>query len=211
MPGENKISIYDELLAGNAGIPVARDAAQSARLGFFAAQDANPDAYAEVRRVARSTGLPVDTVLNQPNEVKRRAAMNRVDFDALAQTAPATAALLADLDRARLAHDDVYGMGQIERKLRQGAGGSTEGAGMALSGIGELLDIANRRYLRRAANIFLPDPRGHDVDPASLEGPRIGEGWLRQGCKRTRADRRAGGDMARFARYLYGGHGGYGR
>ncbi|MHB1368630.1 MAG: hypothetical protein ACYCW7_00285, partial [Pseudomonadaceae bacterium] len=38
------------------------DQGQAARLGFAAAQDTNPDAYAEAQRVARRTGVPVDTV-----------------------------------------------------------------------------------------------------------------------------------------------------
>jgi hypothetical protein len=74
------------------------DPAQAARVGFSVAADTNPDAYAEARRVARTTGVPVDTVLSMPNEMKRQAAVGSVDFGSLAQTSPATAALLADVE-----------------------------------------------------------------------------------------------------------------
>lgn len=90
------------------------DTAQSARVGFSVATDTNPDAYAEAQRVARRTGVPVDTVLNMPKEMKRQDTMGTIDFDALAKTSPATASLLADVEKAKIAHDDVENMGLVE-------------------------------------------------------------------------------------------------
>lgn len=90
------------------------DQGQAARVGFSVAADTNPDAYAEAQRVARRTGVPVDTVLNMPKEMKRQDAVGTIDFDALAKTSPATASLLADVERAKIAHDDVENMGIIE-------------------------------------------------------------------------------------------------
>lgn len=90
------------------------DQSQAARVGFSVATDTNPDAYAEAQRVARRTGVPVDTVLTMPKEMKRQDAMGTIDFDALAKTSPATASLLADVERAKIAHDDVENMGVIE-------------------------------------------------------------------------------------------------
>ncbi len=94
------------------------DQGQAARVGFSAAADTNPDAYAEAQRVARRTGVPVDTVLTMPKEMKRQDAVGTIDFDTLAKTSPATAGLLADVEKAKIAHDNVDNMSRIEETLR---------------------------------------------------------------------------------------------
>lgn len=93
------------------------DQGQAARVGFSAAADTNPDAYAEAQRVARRTGVPVDTVLAMPKEMARQDAVGTIDFDNLAKTAPATATLLADVERAKVAHDNLPSMTAIERSF----------------------------------------------------------------------------------------------
>ena len=93
------------------------DQGQAARVGFSVAADTNPDAYAEAQRVARRTGVPVDTVLNMPKEMKQQDTMGTIDFDALAKTAPATASLLSDIERAKVAHDNLPSMTAIERSF----------------------------------------------------------------------------------------------
>lgn len=90
------------------------DKAQAARVGFSVASDTNPDAYAEAQRVARRTGVPVDTAMAMPQEIKRQARMGEIDFDTMTKVAPATAALLADVEKAKIAHDDVENMGLTE-------------------------------------------------------------------------------------------------
>lgn len=153
------------------------DTAQAARVGFATATDTNPDAYAEAKRVARRTGVPVDTVFAMPNEIKRQDAIGSIDFDALAKTSPSTAALLADVEKAKVAHDDVPGIGEIERKLRQFGGGAVEAVGMAASGTGRLLDVA-QRSAAGWAGLMLPEPMaGGSPTLDSLAGPMIGEGW----------------------------------
>ncbi|MDD5176258.1 MAG: hypothetical protein PHQ05_07555 [Sterolibacterium sp.] len=93
------------------------DQGQAARVGFSVAADTNPDAYAEAQRVARRTGVPVDTVLNMPKEMARQDAVGTIDFDTLAKTSPATAALLSDVERAKVAHDNLPSMTAIERSF----------------------------------------------------------------------------------------------
>jgi len=89
----------------------------SSRLGYLVGSQQDPDAYAEARRVAASTGVPVDTVLARPADMKHQAAMGLIDFDALVATAPATAALLADVQKASVAHDDVGSLQAVEGTL----------------------------------------------------------------------------------------------
>ncbi|VDO06519.1 unnamed protein product [Brugia timori] len=78
---------------------------------------ANPDMEAELRKVARRTGVPVDTARAYPEELKRQAAMGQMDFDSLAQQFPRTAGFLSGTENAKVAHDDVENMGLIETMI----------------------------------------------------------------------------------------------
>ncbi len=152
------------------------DQGQSARIGFAVAQDTDPDAYAEAQRVARRTGVPVDTVLNMPKEMKRQDAIGTIDFNAMAQTSPATAALLADVDKAKLAHDDVENMSTAERVSRQFFGSAGETVGRSFHGFGELANVAQRRLLVGFSNLFLPTPMaGGKPTEESIAGPLLGD------------------------------------
>lgn len=156
--------------------------AQSARIGFSVAADTNPDSYAEARRVAKRTGVPVDTVFAMPDEMKRQDAIGSVDFDSLAKTSPATAALLADVDMAKLAHDDVDNMSTTERVARQFVGGAGENVGRALHGFGELANVAQRRTLAAIRSTFLPAPRfGGQISEEMSNGPLIGDSFKELG------------------------------
>lgn len=172
------MSDYDDLVAKS----MQPDPAQAARAGISVAADTNADAYAEAQRVARRTGVPVDTVLNLPKEMKRQDAVGTIDFNTLAQTAPATVALLADVEKAKIAHDNVDNMGEIERKLRQFGGGAVEAVGMAAGGTGQLLNIAQRNLLGGFARVFLPKPMGGgEINYDSIAGPLLGEDWISAG------------------------------
>ncbi len=96
------------------------DAAQRARVGYgVAVQDgASPELEADLQRTARRLGIPAESVRAHPKEAKARALVESTDFSGLAATSPATAALLADFDRARVAHDDVENLGAVERAAR---------------------------------------------------------------------------------------------
>ncbi|MBW8461312.1 hypothetical protein, partial [Acidovorax sp.] len=104
---------YDDLITQS----LQPEPAQAARIGFAAAVDTNPEAYAEARRVAKRTGVPVDTAFNLPQEMKRQDRVGSMDFDRLAAMSPATAAILADVDQAKIAHDNVDSFSGIEGVL----------------------------------------------------------------------------------------------
>lgn len=158
------------------------DLAQAARIGFSAAVDTNPDTYAEAQRVARRTGVPVDTAFNLPKEMKRQDTVGTIDFENLAKTSPATAALLADGDKAKIAHDDVDNLGTVERVSRQFIGSAAENVGRSLHGFGELANVAQRRALATFSSLFLPAPRaGGQSTDESLTGPQIGDDWRELG------------------------------
>lgn len=95
---------------------------QAARVGFATAYGVSPDAYAEALRIQRRTGIPADSVLANPQDAKREAAVGSIDFNALAKSAPATAALLADVERAKVAHDDLQILEGTENALKSWQG-----------------------------------------------------------------------------------------
>lgn len=114
------------------------DPGQSARVGFAAAYGVSPDAYAEAKRIERRTGIPADSVLANPIEAKREAAVGSIDFGALAKTAPATAALLADVERAKVSHDDLDNLQGAETTLKAWKGPTPSFSSVA-SGFAETL------------------------------------------------------------------------
>lgn len=90
---------------------------QGARLGIALAAGANPDYEAELKKVAQRTGVPIDTVRAYPDEMKRKAQLDALDFDTLAKQFPNTSAFLANVENAKLAHDDVDNLTGIERTV----------------------------------------------------------------------------------------------
>jgi hypothetical protein len=133
--------------------------AQSARVGFSIAADTNPDAYAEAQRVARRTGVPVDTAMAMPDEMKKQSAMGGIDFDSLAKTSPATAGLLANIDRAKLAHDDVGNLTGIESALYS-LGKFEVGTGKAIAAAVPKLSEGLWGLARAGAETFIPEVLG---------------------------------------------------
>ncbi len=177
------------------------DQGQAARVGFSAAADTNPDAYAEAQRVARRTGVPVDTVLNMPKEMKRQDAVGSIDFDTLAKTSPATAGLLADVEKAKIAHDNVDNMSRIEdtlrpitRSVRSAVAGATFDLSSGFYGLLEtgfklvapLADplagtILPENPLRRVAAGFEGWRKGQAAMAKKVAGDQSGAGFVEQG------------------------------
>lgn len=98
--------------------PPPADPAGATRVSVAAALGSNPDLEAELRQVASRTGIPIDSVRRHPEEVKREAALTSFDFERLARDYPSTAAYLAGVENARIAHDDVDNMGVLEKGIR---------------------------------------------------------------------------------------------
>ena len=129
---------YDELIAG---MDAEEQRAAQMRVSMLGAVQVDPDEEAELRSLAQRYGLPVDGVRFTLPETRARARFDAVDYDTLARELPATGRVIADPELAKLAQDDTGSMGQIERKLRQLAGGFQESVGMTIYGTGELLQL----------------------------------------------------------------------
>lgn len=95
--------------------------ADSARVGYGMAQGVDADYYADAARLAKATGRPIDLVMSNPAEAKAQQAVEAVDFDAMAQVAPHTAKILADIDKAKLVGNDVDQIQGVEKSWRERA------------------------------------------------------------------------------------------
>lgn len=128
-----------------------------ARLGVMSAVDTNPDSYAEAKRIAGRTGVPVDTVFNQPQEMKRQDKMGSIDFDTLAKVSPSTASLLSDIEKAKIAHDDIDNLSALEQTLKYGKNVGKAVAtwpfsiGEGFAGLAENIADIHNHYLDGAA------------------------------------------------------------
>lgn len=78
---------------------------------------ANPDYEAELRKVARDTGVPIDSVRAYPDEAKRQAQMQAIRFNELATQFPRTASFLSGVENAKVAHDDIDNLSATEKAL----------------------------------------------------------------------------------------------
>lgn len=94
------------------------DPAQTAQQTYAMSLGANPDYEAELRRVAAKTGVPVDSARAYPEEVKRNAELQSVDFKTMQTKFPTTVSFIADKQNAQVAHDDLDGLQRVEDTLK---------------------------------------------------------------------------------------------
>lgn len=119
----------------------------------------NPDMEAELRRVALRTGVPVQTVAAQPDEMKKKAALADINFDEYQSLYPASAVALSDVELAKVAHDDTENMGYLENTLR-GIGGRIVNLGGALGRFGYTIDKSVARLVAPDLTKFADDLEG---------------------------------------------------
>ncbi len=143
---------------------------------------ANPDREAEMQALGKRFGVPTDLVRADYDGFRQKAAiLDRKD----SAGSPAVQSWVAkSADNAAIAADhDLRVMGRIERTIRGFGEGAVQTVGSSLSGIGHSLDALQRRIIGAAANVVLPKPMaGGEIDPDSLAGPLIGEGWRGAGA-----------------------------
>lgn len=107
--------------------------APALRQSVIGAMESDPEGEAELRRVAKRTGVSLLAARIAPDEVKRQARVQAMDLDGMVQQFPATARWMLDQDNARLAHDDTDVLKSIEAAAkyvttgRGGVGGDLVG------------------------------------------------------------------------------------
>lgn len=141
--------------------------AQSAQAGFYLSQDTNPDTYAHLKRISQEIGVPIPAVSEQPEIAQKRAAIGKIDFRQLAVVNPATAMMLADLETAKLSHDNIENMTKLEDVFHTFAGlargvvaGATFDVSAGMLGAGEVM----ARNLANPTDGAIPL---HETDPAA--------------------------------------------
>jgi hypothetical protein len=104
-------SIADELFRKQPEIEIKRN--------IVDATSREPDKYAETYSMAKENDLPVETVENNFDDIKRRTRVNNFnsEFDNLFKENLKTLDFMKDKDNARLSYDDIDGMGRIERSF----------------------------------------------------------------------------------------------
>ena len=97
------------------------DPAVPVRQSVMGAMGANPDQEARLQAAARTLGISPLAARSAPDEVQRQARLRAVDFGRMVQDYPATARLLLEQDRARVAHDDIGTLQAIESAVARAA------------------------------------------------------------------------------------------
>lgn len=166
---------YDTLLDGY-------QAAQKQRLQSSIAQavGTTPERTATAQSLAKATGLPEDVVERNFDAVAQQVRVR--ELQSLLADSPILSRQMADLNFAKLAHDDYEPLSLIERIPRQFAGGAVELAGRTLSGTGQAMNILQRNILQGIAGLVLPEPMaGGSPTPASLVGNLAGQDLIKVG------------------------------
>lgn len=92
-------------------------AATPGRLSMMQVGDRNPDVEARLQGLAKQYGVPVEAVRLQHSDYERRAAIDSIDYAALARTAPVTSGLIDDPLKAAVSRDDTHNLSTVERAL----------------------------------------------------------------------------------------------
>lgn len=151
------------------------------------AQPVAPDAFAKSFDLSAITGIPVDVVDRNREQVESDYTSNK--YLRLLDDSPATRSFLSNPDNAKVAHDDVENLSLVERglrtvfapeaavlpALRSFAAGFVETPGRALSGLGSVYEAAGRslarpiyRNLPPEVSEALAQPLPWWLDPAQI-------------------------------------------
>lgn len=117
MRADSLDGVLDDMARG--GPMPAATPAQRARESMHFAVSSKPDYEADLQRAARATGVPIPSARSYPDVVSARARSEAYDYDRMADENPVLTSLLGDLDKARIAHDDIENLSAIERGLNK--------------------------------------------------------------------------------------------
>lgn len=90
------------------------------------AAQSTPDIETELRKLAETARVPVETVRADRKEIERQAAIGSVDYNKLIKDSPVTSSFLTA--QAEVARDDIPALERIERTFTAGAQGWKQGS-----------------------------------------------------------------------------------
>lgn len=146
-----KPDIYDSILDNQ-----SEQEQQRIRTQLSLASKFNPDMSAQAIKLARNTGLPVETVERNIEDVKRQAQIQAMDMKSLIANSPILARQLSDPNFAKLAHDDIENTSGIEKAItflgkdvpKSLAAGALSAVGGTLQGTADLGAMLVNKDLR---------------------------------------------------------------
>jgi hypothetical protein len=94
---------------------IATERQQRVRTVFEKALETNPDQAAEAQKLANSTGLSLNFVERNQEEVRRKQQARMLDLARMAQESPILARQLVDPSFTKQAHDDIGNLANVER------------------------------------------------------------------------------------------------
>lgn len=92
-----------------------QDTAEQVRASVSQALPVNPDTEATLRQQAAAANVPLATARALPDVTKVQAQMSQFDADVIARKFPTTAQLLSNPDLAKITHDDIPKLTQVEQ------------------------------------------------------------------------------------------------
>ena len=90
----------------------------AARAGVALSAEADADYEAHIKAVAQRNGVPIDTVREHPEEMKTQDKLGAINFDELATKNPVTTSTIGNFDKAKIVHDDIPNLGEIENSIK---------------------------------------------------------------------------------------------
>lgn len=121
---------------GKGGAGLKPPLADQTRASMALSLPDKPDFEAELKRASLITGVPLDSARNEPDTVKNQAKLSAFDFDTMASKFPTTSKYLADINNARIAHDDTDNLSQVETGTKSIGQSLADAPAEAVKGLG---------------------------------------------------------------------------
>lgn len=156
---------------------------QAVRSVFEKALATNPDVAAENKRLADTTGLSLEMVERNKDEIQRKQQARMLDLARMAQDSPVLARQLVDPTFTKQTHDHLDNLSALEQTFnvaRALPAGAASGLGSAITGLGTLIDVGARATGLTAVSKIVRDTTGADLGIAlDVAGSLkfVGGGW----------------------------------
>jgi hypothetical protein len=90
---------------------------QGIRASTVRAIQSNPESVAQARKLSTKTGIPLEVVERNLDEVSKKQKLN--EYDLLVEGSPYLAERLKDVEFAKIAHDDTESLKDMEARIRE--------------------------------------------------------------------------------------------
>lgn len=153
-------AVSDYLSSGN-------DGAGAARVSVSSAIDSDPSYEAQLRDASIRTGVPLDVARWDAKGAINASKIESTDWQSMERDFPSTARFLSNIDNARLAHDDIPGLSNVEKSVRalspqlMASEGPTADVKTYLSGLVKSLPQGAELW-RQSARLHFADLFGFD-------------------------------------------------